>query len=76
MSARDFALAIASGLRLDLEQFTPCLDDQTHLDQLIADAEDAAEIGVFGTPTIFVNGRVVSAFPLEAIIDAVLAAAE
>jgi len=63
--------AIAVGL--DAEVFDTCLDSGKHADAVQAQMDTATRLGVVSTPTVFVNGRLVSgAQPYEAfakIID-------
>ncbi len=71
----DHLLQIAADLELDTSVFATCLQSERHLSRIMEDGAIAAEYGVRGTPTIFVNGVLVSAFPAEAIIAAAVAAA-
>lgn len=75
MAVDEYLLQIATDIGLETATFTTCLQDEIHLPRIEEDEALATELGVFGTPTIFVNGTQVSAFPAEAIIDAVLEAA-
>lgn len=76
--SRDIYLTWASELEMDVETFTSCYDGQTHRAEITADLEYGQSLGLTGTPTFFINGRVVSgAQPIEVfkqIIDAELAA--
>ncbi len=72
----EYLLQIAADLGLDTNTFSGCLQSEMHLSRITEDGEIAAAYGVRGTPTIFVNGTLVSAFPAEAVIAAVIAAAE
>ncbi len=67
----------ATDLGLDLNAFTACLDDHRHQAEIQADAGDASALGLTGTPSFFINGRVVvGALPISsftAIIDEELA---
>ncbi len=78
--SRDLYLQWADELALDIDQFTTCYDDELRRDQVVADTDFATTLGLTGTPTFFINGRVVSgAQPLEAfkqIIDAELASSD
>jgi protein-disulfide isomerase len=47
----------AEGLGLDLPQFRQALASDRLDEALVADAAEAAKLGVTGTPTFFVNGR-------------------
>jgi len=75
--SEDRYLAYAGALGLDIQQFQA---DRRSLDvreRVLRDAEQAVELGIFGTPAFVINGRIVSgAQPLEAfqkIIDEELA---
>ena len=62
---------------LDIAAFTACLDDHHTQDEVKADAADATSLGLNGTPSFVINGRIlVGALPFEsfkAIIDEELA---
>ena len=47
----------AKELQLDLAAFDACLDSGSKADAIKKDMADAAQAGVTGTPTFFVNGR-------------------
>lgn len=63
----------AARLGLDAEAFDVCLDSRQHHETVLADVLDGEALGVTGTPTMFINGRLVSgAVPIEelaAVID-------
>jgi protein-disulfide isomerase len=69
----------ASDLGLDMTAFTACLDSHRYLSEIQADAADASSIGLTGTPSFVINGRVlIGALPLsdfKAVVDEELAAA-
>lgn len=50
-------MAIAADLGLDLSRLEGCLETGQMADVVRRDQEEGAALGVFGTPTIFVNGR-------------------
>jgi protein-disulfide isomerase len=62
---------------LDITAFTTCLDDHRYQDEIEADATDATRLGLNGTPSFIINGRIlIGALPFEdfkAIIDEELA---
>jgi protein-disulfide isomerase len=66
----------AEQLKLDLKSFGQCLDSGKHQAAVEADVQEGARLGVTGTPTFFINGRIlVGAQPLESfrkIIEAEL----
>lgn len=66
----------AGEIKLDQKKFDACLDDGKYTAEVDKDLADGAKAGVNGTPTFFINGRVLSgALPLDEfkkIIDAEL----
>ncbi|MGQ9573234.1 MAG: DsbA family protein [Dehalococcoidia bacterium] len=56
----------ASDLGLDTATFDECLDTGKHTEEVLKDAQDGRSYGVSGTPSFFINGRlVVGAIPFE-----------
>jgi protein-disulfide isomerase len=76
---RDAFITLAGDLELDVATFTTCFDEQTHREEIVQDYAEGQQLGVGGTPTFFINGRVlVGAQPLTQFqmrIDAELAQA-
>ncbi|WP_017539672.1 MULTISPECIES: DsbA family protein [Nocardiopsis] len=70
----------AEEIGLDREQFLEDMNDPAILERVNADIPDGTEAGVEGTPTIFVNGRLMSSMPTEKqlsdVIDEELEAAQ
>jgi protein-disulfide isomerase len=68
----------ATDLGLDMEAFTACLDDNRYDNEIQADYNYAASIGVSSTPTFIINGKaLIGAQPIEyftAAVDEALAA--
>jgi protein-disulfide isomerase len=70
----------ASRVGLDVEKFKTDMDNQAVTSRIIADAERGGSLGVKGTPTLFLNGRELTAEEsltepkLRAQIEAALAA--
>ena len=60
-----------------MEAFERCLNARTHRSAVQKDIDEGTRVGVTGTPTFFINGRVISgAQPLESftrIVDEELA---
>ena len=56
--SRDAFLQYAADLEMDVETFTTCLDSATHQEELESDYLAGAQLGVGGTPTFFVNGKI------------------
>ena len=73
--SREVFLQSAEELDLDMGIFSSCLDEGGHEERVLADVEAGRAMNVFGTPTVFVDGRIVSAFPAEALREAILTAA-
>jgi protein-disulfide isomerase len=67
----------ATDLELDMAAFTTCLDDHRYQAEVLGDADDAANLGLNGTPSFVINGRfLIGAYPLnefKRIIDEELA---
>jgi protein-disulfide isomerase len=55
--ARSIFINYATDLKLDTERFRRDMDNNQFDARITADRERAAALGVFGTPTLFVNGR-------------------
>jgi protein-disulfide isomerase len=65
-------LAYAQDLGLDVTAFTECLDSGRQQDEVIADAQFAANLGISSTPTFFINGiPIVGARPLDSFVQIV-----
>lgn len=63
---RDRLVRYARELGLDASAFAACLDEHRHADAVEADARQARALGVTGTPTFLINGRMlVGAHPIE-----------
>jgi len=62
-SAPDFSenqlLNIAKSLNLEETDFSTCLSTEEFKDRVQGDIEDAQKLGATGTPTFFINGRMV-----------------
>jgi protein-disulfide isomerase len=67
----------AADLGLDIAAFTACLDDHRYQAEVKADTAEAARLGLNGTPSFVINGRIlIGAHPFadfKAIIDEELA---
>lgn len=56
----------AEQLKLDSKSFAACLDSGKHTAAVEADVDEGTRLGITGTPTFFINGRLlVGALPLE-----------
>jgi len=54
-------------LRLDLDQFTVCIERGLHRADVTVDLEEGTRQGIEATPTVFINGRpVIGAQPFDA----------
>jgi len=59
-------LDYAAQLKLDLPQFQSCLESRKFKDEVMADYQYAAALGVRSTPTFFINGiPIIGAQPYE-----------
>jgi protein-disulfide isomerase len=55
--SREDIEAFAEGLGLDMARFKAALDGKTFRDEVAADMKLGNQVGVRGTPTVFINGR-------------------
>jgi protein-disulfide isomerase len=53
-------VAFAEALGLDMEAFNKCFDAKQHQDEIQAEQLAGKDLGITGTPTILVNGRIIS----------------
>jgi protein-disulfide isomerase len=49
----------AKDISLDPTAFNECLDSARHKDEVAKDKADGDDVGIQGTPTFFINGRIV-----------------
>ncbi len=64
---QDKLITMASELKFDMTKFEQCMNNNETLARVQADTQEGSAAGVTGTPTFFINGRVlVGAQPLEA----------
>lgn len=61
----------ATELGLDREKFDASLDGGKHLERVHRDLMDGESVGIEGTPTLFLNGRVVSDRSYEGLKSAI-----
>ncbi len=53
---RDVALELATELGMDTEQLSACIDSEESEQQIKRSTEQAGQLGLTGTPAIFING--------------------
>lgn len=67
----------AGAIGLDAAAFGSCLDSQKHKAEVAKDQADGLDVGVRGTPTFFINGRVIGGpqpfAAFQQVIDQLLA---
>ncbi|MBL8134902.1 MAG: thioredoxin domain-containing protein [Anaerolineae bacterium] len=69
---REAFLSYAETLEMDIPTFTACYDDQQHRSEIINDYVTGQNLGVSGTPTFFINGRIlIGAQPLDTFVLAI-----
>jgi protein-disulfide isomerase len=62
----------AGEVGLDIPAFNQCLDGERYKDRVSEGIRQAANLGVSATPTVFINGRMITgAVPVEAYEDAI-----
>ena len=69
---REALIGYAVDLGLDRERFTRCLDDRPFARDVEADLAEGRALGIRGTPTFLINGKLlVGAQPVEAFRAAI-----
>ncbi len=69
---RKHLLRYADDLGVDVARFTAELDDEIYRQRILEHVDSGTRSGVRGTPSFFVNGRIVDvSFGLHALLDAV-----
>lgn len=69
-AARDFFIALAEEVGLDIDQFTSELDGGTYAEYVSGSEQEAAALGLPGTPSAIVNGQIVAGESLPRDFDA------
>ena len=63
---KDKALAFAADEKIDTAKFTDCFDNKKTADKVKADQAEGSSVGVTGTPSFIINGRlIVGAQPFD-----------
>lgn len=66
---RDAFVNYATDLEMDISTFTTCYDGELHRDEIIQDFVAGQNLGVTGTPTFFINGKIlIGAQPLDTFV--------
>ncbi len=66
---RDAFLQYAAMLQMDVPTFTTCFDEEQHRSAVIQDYVDGQNLGVGGTPTFFINGKIlIGAQPIDQFV--------
>ncbi len=74
-------VAFAEELKLEMDSFNKCFKANSHKSQISQDLQDAIRMGISGTPSLFVNGKIVAPQQvptfeeIKAAVDAALASA-
>lgn len=69
---RQFLIAYAGRLGLDVTRFTACLGSEAARARVERDAKQGAQLGIDSTPTVFINGRTIKgALDFQRLADAV-----
>jgi protein-disulfide isomerase len=65
----DNLIAFAETLGLDMDTFTPCFEENRYQEEIQADFNLGLEMGVSGTPSVFVNGQHISPTRIPTFAD-------
>lgn len=72
LGLRSWTLYARTSAIPDIPAFTACLANKDGAIALLRDVADADSLGVLGTPTILVNGRLVLAVPSRRLLDSLV----
>ena len=72
----DFLVKYADGLHLNMDQFKSDVQANKYADRITADQNDGLANGINATPTIFVNGQIISGVPTYADLKSMIDAAQ
>lgn len=75
LSARDLIIGYARSLGLDTVKFSNDLNSKAIEDKILAEYQEGVRLGVQGTPTFFVNGKMIQNPQSVEAFDAVIRAA-
>ena len=53
-------IAFAEALNLDMDKFSACFNGGDHQEEISKDIADGTRLGVSGTPSVFVNGKILT----------------
>ena len=70
--SRSVVKDIATEIRLDLSAFESCMDSGRGLEVVREDIQAAVRVGVRGTPTLFINGRLLGGVPKPWMLSEIL----
>ena len=72
LTSEDALIEMADQLEVHVDTFTSCLQDRVHSDEVEGDFADAVSYGLRGTPSFFINGRlIVGAQPLTVFVEVI-----
>lgn len=63
--------ALAGSIGMNVSQFEVCVNSKRYQNDMNKDMEDALALGVSGTPTLFINGHMISGAPPYSILKTI-----
>ncbi|MGD8814022.1 MAG: thioredoxin domain-containing protein [Anaerolineales bacterium] len=75
-------VAFAETIGLDMPEFESCFNKRTHYDEIMQDFERGNFLGVYGTPSVFINGEIImpgyvpTFEAIQEAVDAILAGSD
>lgn len=72
---RERLLSLGDDAGVDRTRLAACIDSQASLSRVEAGRREGRELGIDRTPTSFINGRIITGMPAEAIWDKLIAEA-
>jgi protein-disulfide isomerase len=71
-NAREFLLGLGDEAGVDRSRLAACMDSKASLARVEAARQEGQDLGVYKTPTSFVNGRIILGLPPEATFDKII----
>ena len=71
ITKKDVWLSLAKDFGLNLEAFEKCVDENRYLNDIQKDSQDAYNLKVRGTPTFFINGKMIEGINIPEIMSTI-----
>ncbi|MFA5131977.1 MAG: thioredoxin domain-containing protein [Candidatus Paceibacterota bacterium] len=75
LNARDFIMTYATTLGLDIKKFSDDMNSKAVEEKIFAEYQEGIKLGIQGTPTFFINGKMIESPQTVEAFDALIKAA-